>query len=243
MTRTQTTRVLLVSTDERFLERSVRKLVRAERHLAVETVSEIDVAVSRLSTCPADCVIATNDPPDATGLDRFERLRDTHGDRPYVLCTDEDPGLVADRAASAGITATVTKPTTSDEFEDLARLVAGTIDRYRRRLPETDELHRVDLSGEGFAIVDRDGEYVHVNRAYAERFDRDPDALLGTRWTAVFPGLDRSALKAEIEAALEQSGYWSGVPTAATEPPQARLSLAPLDGGRHVCVLSSGDEL
>jgi len=94
----------------------------------------------------------------------------------------------------------------------------------------------MDGSVDGIAILNREGEYVYLNPAYAQIYGFGvPDELIGKKWTSLYPENELQRFNEEIMPCFEVEGYWRGetvgVKQDGSQFPQS-LSLSALaDGG------------
>jgi PAS domain S-box-containing protein len=154
-------------------------LHREQPSLHVRSADSAAAALDRLAD--ADCVVASDDLPDADGLALFERVREIDPDLPVVLYGPRD-GLVAE-AVAAGVTDALRTPTTPEEYALLGNRVRGFAAQYRATRSADTQQRRfrrlVENSADVVSIVDGDGVFRYVSPAATHVFGHDPEDLIG----------------------------------------------------------------
>lgn len=176
-----------------------------------------------------DCVVAS-DPPDASGL--LERTRRTRPALPFVLFAADAPTAVVESVLSDSWTGYV--PKDADAAAELLRHRVREIVADRRTAALLRRvLAGVETSRDGVAVTGRDGEFEYVSKAFAARFDRAPDALLGTPWREVYAPAGRARIE-DAAPALSEGWRWTGdceARRASGESFTVRTSVFGLDDG------------
>lgn len=118
--------ILIIEKDPVALRILVMMLLRENHHLGV--VSNENEAVSYLSSCSVDLVIAGMDPSIPNDLKLLGKLRACQGcnDLPVVFYTDSGQQEYIDRALAKGVNSILTKPFSSWE---LYRVVKQTLNQ------------------------------------------------------------------------------------------------------------------
>jgi PAS domain S-box-containing protein len=154
-------------------------LHREQPSLHVRSADSAAAALDRLAD--ADCVVASDDLPDADGLAFFERVREIDPDLPVVLYGPRD-GLVAE-AVAAGVTDALRTPTTPEEYALLGNRVRGFAAQYRATRTADTRQRRfrrlVEYSADVVSIVDGDGVFRYVSPAATHVFGHEPEDLIG----------------------------------------------------------------
>jgi PAS domain S-box-containing protein len=187
----------------------------------VERATGADDALDRFAAEQFDCVVATHDLPESTGLDLLERFEDRKLAIPFVLVAADGSEALASRAVAAGAAGYV--PIGSDPDDALADRVADAVERHRdrpgaARPPERADTAEWELAPAeyrdvfakaevGIGITDPEtGVMEQVNRRYAEMLGYEPDEVHGEPVEAISaddPRFDQAAAMEHIQAAVD----------------------------------------
>jgi PAS domain S-box-containing protein len=124
--------VLHVDDDPDFLGAAVPLLERENDRLAVETAGSAGEALDRLDGT-VDCVVSDYDMPGTDGIEFLRRVRERHGDLPFILFTGKGSEAVASDAVSAGVTDYLQKGPGTDQYALLANRVVNAVEAHRDR--------------------------------------------------------------------------------------------------------------
>jgi len=120
-------RVLHVDDQPGFADMAATFLERADDHLTVETAPGAAAGLDRLEEETFHCVVSDYDMPETNGVEFLERVRERHGDLPFVLFTGKGSEEVASEAISAGVTEYLQKETGTDQYAVLANRILNTV--------------------------------------------------------------------------------------------------------------------
>jgi PAS domain S-box-containing protein len=126
--RTDTIRVLHVDDDPTFVDMVATFLEREDDRIDVVTATSGDDGLTVLDETAVDCVVSDYDMPGLNGIEFLERVRDAHGDLPFVLFTGKGSEEVASEAISAGVTDYVQKSTGSEQYEILVNRIVNAVE-------------------------------------------------------------------------------------------------------------------
>ncbi|MFB6087448.1 MAG: response regulator [Haloarculaceae archaeon] len=201
-------------------------------------------AIERLDG--TDCVVSDYEMPGRDGLDLLADVRDRKPGVPFVLYSSTTEPEVVSALHEREWTSFIAKNGAADTRLILPQRVRQLVACRRFETLSRQALTALDVAADGLAIVDRDGEFTVVNRAYAQWFGHDRDALVGESWHAVYTdeGIDR--LESTAIPAVEDGWRWTGecpARRADGEPVVAPTSLVGLDDGGLVVAIgdNSGD--
>ena len=172
-------RVLFVGPDAAESEAAIG---RASDRLQVVSETEPSDALDRLRTERVDCVVSAQDLPGTTGLDFFERVRETDAAVPFVLSVADGSETLASRAFAAGV----------DDYVPTSIDTAQLAERVESAATRSDGASPVDAAGRRFEtliehapalvlVVDRDGRFTYVSPSVDRVLGHSPRELLGER--------------------------------------------------------------
>lgn len=111
------------------------------------------------------------------------------------------------------------------------------------------EIHRVyralETVREGVSLLNDDGEFIHVNEAYADIFQYDPDEMVGVHWETLGIEENPERFYEEIFPELMDEGQWNGTTRCVRSDGttfRANHSLTYTDDGEIICVLNDLSE-
>ncbi|MDS0474204.1 PAS domain S-box protein [Natrinema sp. 1APR25-10V2] len=202
-------RVLCVDDDPVCSDAAV--LERAD--VPIETVSATSASdgLERLVETEIDCVVSEYELPDTDGLTFLRSVRADHDDVPFILYTDAGSEAVASEAISAGVSEYVRKGT--DGNATLADRIVEAVTTTRARLERQRQLRAIETAQEGIGILDNDGRFVYVNRAYADLYGYEPDEIIGEGWERLYPEDDVATVREEVIPTVMTEGEWHGETT------------------------------
>jgi PAS domain S-box-containing protein len=121
-----------------------------------------------------------------------------------------------------------------ETVRDITARKLGELQRLR-------QLEAIEASIDGIAILDANGEYLHLNQAHAEIYGYPTaDELLGRGWHILYSPQERQRLESLIFNSLAQNGGWRGealgLKKDGTGFPQ-EISLTALEDGGMICVV------
>ncbi|WP_440770776.1 PAS domain S-box protein [Natronorubrum sp. DTA28] len=201
-------RVLHVDDDPEFATQLAAGLEREDDRFETTTVTTAREGLARFETDRIDCLVSEYDLADTDGLALLERVRDQDERVPFVLCTDSGSEALASDAIAAGVTDYVRKETASDEYPVLANRLVNAVETARSQRHHERQRRAIETAREGISLLDPDGTFVYVNRAYAECFGYEPAALIGEHWELLYTDEDAATVREEVLPTVRAEGYW-----------------------------------
>lgn len=202
-------RVLHVDDDEDSLD-VVATYLHQLGEFRICSVSDATDALTVLEEATVDCVLSDYEMPSMDGIELLRRVRERHPDLPFVLYTGRETERVAREALSAGLSEYMQKGRGEDHYRLLATRIHTHVRKYRteRRVAQVEAA--IDAVDQGFSVLDEDGQFVHVNEAYAGLFGYQKDALLGESWRVLYRDEDVETVQADVIDTARTEGTWSG---------------------------------
>ncbi|MFC6716550.1 PAS domain S-box protein [Natrialbaceae archaeon GCM10025810] len=226
--------VLYVDDDPSF----AAELERADERIETITAANATDGLERLSTADVDCVVSECDVGETDGLAFLEAVREIDSDLPFILFTDGGSEAIASRAISAGVTEYVTKGGGTEQWTALANSIVNAVERARARAQRRRHLRAIETAQEGISLLDADGRFTYVNRAYAGLFGYEPEELVGEHWEVLYPDDRVDVVREEVVPAVMADGEWHGE-TVAVKADGSRFlaehSLSTANDGELVC--------
>ena len=201
-------RVLHVDDDPEFAAQFAEGLEREDDRFETTIATTAREGLARLETDRIDCLVSEYDLVDIDGLALLERVRDRDERAPFVLCTDAGSEALASDAIAAGVTDYVQKETASGEFPVLANRLVNAVETARTQRHHERQRRAIETAREGISLLDPDGTFVYVNRAYAECFGYEPAELIGEHWELLYTDEDAATVHEEVLPTVRAEGYW-----------------------------------
>jgi PAS domain S-box-containing protein len=230
--------VLHVDDDPAFAEVTAEFLERENDSFTVETATSASEGLEHLATDEFDCVVSDYDMPGENGIEFLESVRERAPDLPFVLFTGKGSEEIAGRAISAGVTDYLQKQSGTDQYTVLANRLQNAVNRYRAETDRRRQRKAVETAQEGISILTEDGEYIYVNRAYADIYGYDPDEMTGRDWELTCPEDKVAVTQDVIMPTVAEDGYWSGETTGLRADGTTFLedhTVARTDTGELIC--------
>lgn len=209
----QSIRVLHVDDESGFGDLTATCLERQDDRFTVQTATSAAEGLASIREHPPDCIVSDYDMPDQTGIEFLESVREEWPDVPFILFTGKGSEEVASDAISAGVTDYLQKERGTDQYAVLANRILNTVERVRTKRQQERQLEAIENAQEGISILDEDGSYLYVNKAFADIHGYDPDELVGEHWELVYPDEDISKIREKTISAAEHVGNWRGETT------------------------------
>jgi len=206
-------RVLCVDDAPQWAAGIAEELDRRDVAIDTHTATTASEALEYLTEREIDCIVSEYDLPDADGLELLEDARSTVDSVPFLLFTGSGSEAIASEAISAGVTEYVRKGDDPDLDAALADAVVDAVAETQRRRERERRLHAVETAQEGISILDSNGRFVSVNRAYADLYGYEPGALIGEHWELLYPDDEVAAAHEEIIPTVMAEGEWHGETT------------------------------
>lgn len=202
--------ILHVDDDREFAELTAEYLATEDDRFSIQIEHRADQAQEILASSEVDCVISDYEMPTQTGLELLETVRDSDPDLPFILFTGKGSEEVASDAISAGVTDYLQKTGGSEQFTVLANRIRNAVDRARAEAERDRHFNAIETAREGISILDTDGRFVYVNRAYADLYGYEPEEIIGQGWELLYREKDYETVRKEILPTVEETGYWRG---------------------------------
>ncbi|MEF8780663.1 MAG: PAS domain-containing sensor histidine kinase, partial [Haloferacaceae archaeon] len=106
-------------------------------------------------------------------------------------------------------------------------------------------LDAIETAQEGISILDEDGHFTYVNRAYADLYGYDPGELTGEHWSLLYCEEDAVWVREEVLPEVEQTGSWEGTTVGLRADGDTFLEehvVARTDHGEYVCTVRDATE-
>ena len=176
-----------------------------------ETTVEDGLARLRDAT-DVDCVVSDYAMPGENGLDFLEAVRADYPDLPFILFTGKGSEEIASKAISAGVTDYLQKGG-MDSYQLLANRVENVVAQYRAEQEVQRVYDAMEAAREGISLLDEEGRFTYVNRAYADLYDYDPDEMVGEHWSLIYPDEEVERVNEDILQAVDEGEVWHGETT------------------------------
>lgn len=233
---TDAIRVLHVDDEPRLADLTAEFLEREDEQFTVTTATCARDGLRRLADADCDCVISDYDMPEKNGIEFLEAVRDEYPALPFILFTGKGSEEVASDAISAGVTDYLQKQRGTEQYTVLANRVRNAVEATRAQQQRDRQLEAIETAREGISILDDDGRFIYVNRAYADLFGYEPEGMVGNHWELIYPDDEVQTLRDEVLPEVEARGYWHGTTTGCRADGDTFL-------GDHRLALTEQDEL
>jgi len=202
--------VLVADDDDAMRQTTVKLLEATLTNAAVRGFPSAQGVLDALTDeTPVDCIVSDYEMPEMSGLELLEAVRESEPDVPFIIYTGHGNEDVASDAISAGVTDYVRKSVTGGH-QILANRIESAVARRRAEVERELQALAMSTVEEGIAVIDSEGRFVEVNRAYAETYGYDRDELVGESWERVNPPEENERMHLQILPALEEEGTWHG---------------------------------
>jgi len=232
--------VLCVDDEPALTKLTSTYLERQFESLEVRTVNEPEAALERFEQEEIDCIVSDYQMPKMNGVELLRAIRDRDADTPFILFTGEGSEEVASEAISAGVTDYLKKQTSPKQYEILATQIRNAVGKWRAER-EVAVAHRaIETAREGISILDSDGIFTYVNKAYGEVYGYESDELVGKHFETLYREEDLESVYETILPTLEVDGVWNGETVGVRKDGSVFRedhSLAETDTGHIVCVV------
>lgn len=231
-------RVLHVDDEADLAEMTADFLKREDDRFTIETAMSASEGLEHLSHDDFDCVISDYDMPGQNGIEFLKSVRKEAPDLPFVLFTGKGSEEVASEAISAGVTDYLQKESGTDQYVVLANRLRNAVQRYRAEQDRERQRKAIETAQEGISILNEDGEFTYVNRAYADIYGYEPDEMNGKHWELIYPEDEVAVAQNVILPTVAEEGYWSakttGLRADGTTFPKDH-TVAQTDTGELIC--------
>lgn len=198
--------VLSVDPDRSFAENMATVLEEEDERFEITLATSASDALDRLQDAAYNCVVSEYELPDSDGLELLTRVRETHGELPFILFTDRGSEEIASDAISAGVTDYVQKKASVDSQKLLAHRIVNGMTRYRAQRQAEETERRVQTLAETtndvlWMFPPDWSEVLFVNSAYEEVWGQSVEALVEDP-TNFLKGIHPDA-RPRVQAAME----------------------------------------
>lgn len=206
-------RVLHVDDEPDFAEMTADFLKREDDRFTSEIATSASEGFEYLSHDDFDCIISDYDMPGQNGIEFLRSVRKEAPDLPFVLFTGKGSEEVASEAISEGVTDYLQKKSGTDQYVVLANRLRNAVRRYRAEKDRERQRKAIETAQEGISILNENGEFIYVNRAYADIYGYEPDEMSGEHWELIYPEDEVTVAQNVILPTVAEEGYWSGETT------------------------------
>jgi PAS domain S-box-containing protein len=203
-------RVLHVDDDPAVRDLVGTYLERVDEDLRVESVECTDRALARLAEGGVDCLLSDYEMPGTDGLDFLTRVRETHGDLPFVLYTGRGDESVAAEAIARGVDDYAQKGSGRTHYLTLGTRIRRQVERARAERERDVRAAALEAAREGICILDADGRIRDANGAYAGLYGYCPGDLVGESWERLHPESEADLIVEEVLPEVAREGEWRG---------------------------------
>jgi len=178
-----TVSVLLVDDEPAFADTAASVIEKRDDRFDVTPATDAASALAAIETGVFDCIVSDYEMPGTDGLEFLERVRDRHGDVPFVLFTGRGSETLAGDAIAADVDAYLPKHAVDDPYEALASRVSEVVSdaavdhRLEHTAARLEALY--DRSPDMINIHDADGRIVDANRVLATELGYDREEIVG----------------------------------------------------------------
>lgn len=202
--------VLHVDDEPGFVDMVATFLERENERIEVQGATNPDDGLEILADHDIDCIVSDYDMPRTNGIEFLKTVRESSSDLPFILYTGKGSEEVASEAVSAGVTDYLQKEGGTDHYRVLANRVTNVVTKHRAENLVNRAFRAMDRSREGMALLDEDGEFIYVNRAYTDIVGYGQDELIGSFWELVYPDEQADRIYEDILSSVPDEGHWSG---------------------------------
>jgi len=112
-------------------------------------------------------------------------------------------------------------------------------DKLSNQMEFVDKLiEALDTTKEGIAILDKDGNYIFLNKAHEEMFKYDEGEMLGLSWSILYPEERVQWYIENVFPIVGKNGSWNGSDMAICKDgtlQKEKVYLTQLPGGGLIC--------
>jgi PAS domain S-box-containing protein len=202
--------VLHVDDEPEFADLVSIYLERENSDLEVITEQSAEAGLERLGEADIDCIVSDYDMPKTDGLEFLDAVRDSHPDLPFILFTGKGSEEIASEAISAGVTDYLQKASGTDQYVVLANRITNAVRQHRAEQEIDRGFQALESAREGISLLDEEGKFLYVNRAYADTYGYDREELVGEHWEMLYPDDGASQVYEEVLPAVPEEGRWQG---------------------------------
>lgn len=231
-----------VDDDRDYLE-LIRSGLDREDDFQVRTSSDPEAALDSLEE--VDCVVSDYDMPRMDGLELLSAIRERDPDLPFVLFTNERRCEVIDAIVETESADFIAKDGKRETMELLATRVRNLVDRRIVAALASRGLVAAESIDAGAVLTRSDGTIQFANRTVGDLLGRNPDALAGQHWRALFPDAEADRLADAALPSVAEGWQWVGgvaVRCADGTTLSTRTTISGLDDDSLVFTVREHDE-
>ncbi|MFT4920839.1 MAG: PAS domain S-box-containing protein [Haloarculaceae archaeon] len=157
-----------------------------------------------------DCVVSDYEMPGLTGLDVLEEVREEWPNLPFILFTGKGSEEIASEAITAGVTEYLQKSGGTDQYTVLANRIKQAVARHRAEKQVERGFHAIETAHDGISLLNRHGEFIYVNEAYADITGYERSELVGEHFETLYPEENINIPYDEIIPTARETGDWEG---------------------------------
>ena len=197
-------KILHVDDDPDFLEVARLFLSGENADFCIETATSAEEGLKRLKGDKFDVVVSDYQMPIIDGLEFLQRVRVRGNTIPFIIFTGKGREEVAIEALNKGANHYIQKGgDIKSQFGTLAHVIQETVEKRRAdyKLAAIEKEHQIILNSLPLNIfhINRNSEFIHVNKALAERYGRKPEDFTGKSSEELFPEEAESFIKSDQE--------------------------------------------
>ncbi|WP_126661270.1 PAS domain S-box protein [Haloterrigena salifodinae] len=158
--------------------------------------------------------------------------------------TAENPAMEAKLQRADGdrvpVEGTFATRRTEDGRQEEIGVVRDITERKRREQERRRVVRALEVAREGISLLDKNGEFIYVNDAYAETFRYEPEEMIGEHWDDLGIEAKPSRFADDILPRISAAGQWSGTTTCVRSDGTTFLSqhsLTETDDGELICLV------
>lgn len=202
--------ILHVDDDTQITELTKTYLERIDDEFTVTTAASAVEALTRLNENEFDCIISDYDMPNTDGIELLEIVREQHPDLPFILFTGKGSEEIASEAITAGVTEYLQKSGGTDQYTVLANRIKQAVARHRAEKQVERGFHAIETAHDGISLLNRHGEFIYVNEAYADITGYERSELVGEHFETLYPEENINIPYDEIIPTARETGDWEG---------------------------------
>lgn len=202
--------VLHVDADTAVSEALAERVGKAENSFNIESKTEPQEALARVTTADFDCIVSEYELPNMTGIEFLNAVRENNKRVPFILFTGKGDERVASQAISAGVTDYIRKRSGQEGIDTLATRIqdlsgAGQSISETNARYDTGQFKRfLEAFPDAVFVMDEHGRYLdYITGGDRSLLYDDIDALLGQRYHDVLPDETANRFLETIHQALE----------------------------------------
>lgn len=179
-------RILHIDDDHDLTDLVSTFLLRERDHFDIVSKNDPRVGLDCLKEADVDCIVCDYEMPGLDGLDVLEHVRSEFPDLPFILFTGKGSEEIASEAISKGVTEYLQKSGGTEQYEVLANRIEQAVARYRAERQLTRGFHAIETALDGISLLDGEGQFIYVNKSYADITGYDRGELLGKQWEVLY---------------------------------------------------------